>query len=368
MRCLLLFALVRVASALVVGELRPLHDGRSFGGSFTDLELYNSGGSILQHPWSLPNPLYSVVVRGLGYGQEQLQDAHYIFLSIILNVAFTAIFVVVSCKVLAPQKRILYAVALGTHPYLALYSLKLDTSTFALLPVGLLTAGALIPPEPKGTLLVSALSTLLRNALLPMVWLDAIWQRRSILRGSNMVALGILAMSSALQMGYGWGYVGQNYGCYALERVTSWLMNKGWPESVASFGGYVLTPLIHLLLDLGAREAVANYCILLPSSIAKQVWLHLGATSFFVVVHGWLLWRLLLIVVQNLSKRPVTIRLLFPLAMLVPTLYGAAHMRYLIPIIPLLMLMGFNLEGFDSLSQINENTGNSGKQRLVNGE
>jgi hypothetical protein len=60
-----------------------------------------------------------------------------------------------------------------------------------------------------------------------------------------------------------------------------------------------------------------------------------------VLLHGWLLWRLVVFVGSNHRDQPDVVQLLFPLAMLLPTLYGAAHMRYLIPIIPLLLLMAF---------------------------
>ena len=96
-----------------------------------------------------------------------------------------------------------------------------------------------------------------------------------------------------------------------------------------------------LLLDLGAREAVANHCLLLPVSIAQQPWLHLGTTLGYAVLHGWLRWRLVAFVRRLAPSHLSTVQLLFPLAMLQPTLYGAAHMRYLIPIIPVLLLFGF---------------------------
>ncbi len=262
-------------------------------------------------------------------------------MSLLLNIGFSAVFVLVSCRVHRPRQSLFYAAALGAHPYLALYSLKLDTSLFALLPVGLLVAGALCPPALRGSLVVSAISTLLRNALLQMVWLQALWSRRQWRTAAGALGLGVLAGSTALQLGYGASYVGQNYGCYSLERVSQWLEGLGWPAAVASAGGLVLTPVIHLLLDLGAREAVANHCLLLPASMAQQIWLHLGGTAFFVLLHGWLLWRLLVFVGGSRSSQPAVVQLLFHLAMLLPTLYGAAHMRYLIPILPLLLLMAF---------------------------
>ncbi len=343
---LLLFALARSLMALAVGLLLPLHDGRPFGAGFNDLALYNGRGGGNLPLWSLPNPLYAALVRGLGYSHEQLQDGHFITLSLLLNLAAGAVFVVVSSRVHRPRQSLFYAAALGAHPYLALYALKLDTSVFAVLPVGLLVAGVLTPPGPRIALLVGAVSSLLRNALLPMLWLQALWSRREWRTTAGALGLAVLAGSSALQLGYGASYVGQNYGCYALARVSQWLAGHGWPTAAASAGGLLLTPMIHLLLDLGAREAVANHCLLLPAAMAKQAWLHLGATALFVLLHGWLLWKLLLFVSLKRRDQHAVVQLLFPLTMLLPTLYGAAHMRYLIPIIPLLLLMAFELRPY----------------------
>jgi hypothetical protein len=349
---LLLFGLVRGVTALGIGLLLPLHDGRPFGAGFTDLNLYNGSGGQPGPLWTLPNPLYAALVRGLGYGQGGIQDGRFIALSLLLSVCFTAVFVVVSSRVHRPRQSLLYAAALGAHPYLALYSLKLDTSLFALLPVGLLTAGALMPAAPKGTLLVGAVSSLLRNALLPMLWLQAAWNRRAWHSAAGGIGLAVLAASSALQLGYGANYVGQNYGCYSLERVSQWLAGQGLPSAAASAAGLVLTPVIHLLLDLGAREAVANHCLLLPAAMAKQAWLHLGGTAFFVLLHGWLLWQLVVFVARNHCDQPGMVQLLFPLGMLLPTFYGAAHMRYLIPIIPLLLLMAIRWKISDSFETL----------------
>jgi hypothetical protein len=338
---LLLFALVRSLMASAIGLLLPMHDGRAFGAGFSDLALYNGAGGNILPLWSLPNPLYAALVRGLGYTHVHLRDWRFISLSLLLNISFSAVFVMVSCRVHRPRQSLCYAAALGAHPYLALYSLKLDTSLFALLPVGLLVAGALKPPALRGSLVAAAISTLLRNALLPMVWLQALWSWRQWRTATGFIGMTVLAGSTALQLSYGASYVGQNYGCYSLARVSQWLASQDWPAAAASAGGIVLTPVIHLLLDLGAREAVANHCLLLPASMAQQIRLHLGGTAFFVLLHGWLLWRLMAFVSHSQRRNPWVVQLLFPLAMLLPTLYGAAHMRYLVPIIPLLLLMLF---------------------------
>ena len=338
---LLLFAGVRSLMARAIAWLLPLHDSRPLSATFSDLALYNGSADGSLPLWSIPNPLYAVLVRWLGYEHSQLQDWRFVGLSLGLNLAFSAVFVGVACRVLRPRQALLYAALLGGHPYLALYSLKLDTSLFALLPVGLLSAAALTPLRRSWALLATALSSLLRNGLLPMGWLQMLWSRRQWRSLAGAVGIAVLAVSTALQLGYGASYVGQNYGCYSLARMSEWLGAQGWPAWAATALGLVLTPVIHLLLDLGAREAVANHCLLLPVSIAQQPWLHLGATLGFAVLHSWLLWRLVAFVRRLAPSHPSTVQLLFPLAMLLPTLYGAAHMRYLIPIIPVLLLFGF---------------------------
>jgi len=107
--------------------------------------------------------------------------------------------------------------------YMCQAMMKLDTSLLALLPVGLLTAGALMPPAARGTLLVGAVSSLQRNALLPMLWLQAACNRRAWHSAAVGVALMVLAASSSLQMGYVASYIFHNYGFCSLERVSKGL-------------------------------------------------------------------------------------------------------------------------------------------------
>jgi hypothetical protein len=339
---LLLFVGVRCAMALAIAQLLPLHDSRPLSAMFNDLALYNGTANPELPLWAIPNPLYAALVRWLGYGHSQLQDWHFVALSLMLNLLFSAVFVVVACRVMRPKHNLMYAAILGAHPYLALYSLKLDTSIFALLPVGLLTAAALTQLRSSWALMATGVSSLFRNAVLPMGWLQMLCNLRSWRSFVGVLGVAVLALSTALQLGYGTSYLGQNYGCYSLSRVSTWMASQGLADGLATALGLVITPLIHVLLDLGAREAVANHCLLLPANLAQQVWLHLGATGCFMLLHGWLLVRLIATVKHLAATHPPIVQLVFPLAMLLPTLYGAAHMRYLIPIIPLLLVFLFD--------------------------
>jgi len=340
---LLFFAGVRCLMAIAMSQLLPMHDSRPLSTTFGDLALYNGSANGSLPLWNIPNPLFAALVRGLNYRHDQLGDWRFTSFSLVLNIAFSVIFVVLACKVLRPKAALLYAVFLGAHPYLALYSLKLDSSLFALLPVGLLATTALTKLQTSWSLLTTAVSSLFRNSLVPMGWLQLAWNRRIWRSTFGVLSISTLAASTALQLHFAAYYIGQNYGCYSPSRVTDWLGEQGMQGWAAKTLGFMLTPIIHLLLDLGAREAVANHCLVLPTSIAKQQWLHVGGTLFFMILHGWLLLRLIRTAWRHMQDNFAAAQLLFPLAMLLPTLYGAAHMRYLIPIIPLLLMNAFEL-------------------------
>jgi len=343
LKSLFLFTGVRCVMAIAISQLLPMHDSRPPSATFGDLALYNGSPNASSPLWSTPNPLFAALVRGLNYRHDQLGDWRFISLSLVMNIAVSSIFVVLACKVLRPKAALLYAVFLGAHPYLALYSLKLDSSLFALLAVGLLATTALTKLQTSWSLLTTAVSSLFRNALVPMGWLQIFWNRRNWRSASGVISIGILAASTALQLNFAAYYIGQNYGCYSLSRMSDWLREQGLQSWAAKTLGLLLTPVIHLLLDLGAREAVANHCLALPPSIAKQQWLHIGGSLFFMILHGWLLLKLIRMAGRHMQDNFEAAQLLFPLAMLLPTLYGAAHMRYLIPIIPLLLMNAFEL-------------------------
>ena len=348
---LLLFIGVRCTTALIISKLLPLHDGRPLNETFIDLALYNGSANPHLPFWAIPNPFYAVLVNWLGYGHEQLQDFLYIGLSLALNLACTSCFVWIAHRVMRNRSALIYSVVLGAHPYLALYSLKIDTSVFALLPVGLLAASVLASASGVDAFLASAFGSLFRNSLLPMAWLQMIFSRRALYSSAGFVGLILLVASTTLQISYGVAYIGQNYGCYSLGNIAAWFASLGFPERLSSLLSVLVTPVVHILLDLGAREAVANHCLMLPANLARQQWLHLTGTFFFVSLHSSLICRQLIFVRQLSPLRPGVIQLLFPLSMFLPTLYGAAHMRYLVPVIPLLLIFAFEVKSVEKVSR-----------------
>ena len=107
---------VRCAMALASAQLLPLHDSRPLSNTFNDLALYNGTVNQQLPLWGIPNPLYSVLVRLLGYGHSQLQDWRFVALCLMLNILFTAVFVITACRVMRPKHSLMYACILGAHP------------------------------------------------------------------------------------------------------------------------------------------------------------------------------------------------------------------------------------------------------------
>ena len=100
-----------------------------------------------------------------------------------------------------------------------------------------------------------------------------------------------------------------------------------------------------MILNLGAREAIAIYCLNLPSQYSANNLINILTTTSFLILHSFLLIRLLIYIFKNFQIRKLT--LLLPFSILLPTLYGTAHMRYLHPLLPFLIFVQFlpkNLE------------------------
>ena len=335
---ILFFIVVRISSCIFILKLLPKYDQRLF--TFTDLGEYNQIESGLQ---SL-NPLYVLLVKNIGYSVENLYDFKWIFISLFLSVIFTIPWIILANKILKNNIAFIYSFILGIHPYLSLYSLKIETGVFAILPVSLIVISRLWPSSimNKFSLLSSSFLSLFRNALIPMAWSQVIYglifKKRTNKEIIFFISIFILCFSSVIQIPYGMKYMSQEFGCYSLSSIENWLVLKGISSSLASFFSFIITPIIHFLLDMGAREAISFYCLSLPKNIAANQLINYFSTFGFLFIHLYCFIRLIRFCFVN--KENNIFEILLPFAMLAPTFYGAAHLRYLIPLIPFLLLMG----------------------------
>lgn len=334
------FIFFRLISSIIVFVILYFYDSRIF--SYTDLDFYGSQENSLFSP----NFLYSNLVKIIGYNQNTILETKYIIISFFIGIIFTTPYIYISNKYLSKRKSLLYLLLLSFHPYLALYSLKFDTSIFGLLGVGGFTIYLFKPNKSNFSLslLINSFTSLMRNSMLPFVFCNLMLLFKKKFKYSliNIVSIVISGFLISFviysQIGYGLDYLGQNYGCYSLGNIDLYLSNFVG-SMFSSLLSIFITPIIHLILDLGAREAISIYCLNLPERYASSNLINISSSFLFLIFHSFLIFRMIRWI--NLSPSKNRLEFLIPFSILLPTLYGVAHMRYLLPLIPFMMLWIF---------------------------
>ena len=314
------------------------------GINYPDLEAYS--GTLNGYPpfYTAVNPFFYALTRWTNYTIDSFLSPHFIVFSLVINLSFSSIFIYLSSKLHSYKSSLLFSLILGGHPYLALYSLKVDTSAFLIFPIGLFIAGTFLNKWKNIRLFSVAISSLFRNAALPFGWILALKQIKKLRSKLQLLGLVILSYTTYLNFNYALKYLGGEYGCYSFSKIVIWFNDLGLNNKLSEIASFFATPLVHILLDLGSREAIALYCFQVPSNVAGLSWIHSFTTIFLTVFHGYLLFKLFKFVFQKLRTDKKFIELIYPFSILLPTFYGAAHMRYLIPLIPMLLLFLFELK------------------------
>ena len=339
---LIVFILIRITFSLLIFFIYPFYSSQSF--VFLDLDYYANSLGELTPFYMMPNPLFSGFIRLIRYSTEFLLHPNYIILAMFLNIVFSSIYIYIATKILSKRNSFFYSTILGLHPYLAFYSLKIDTSLFAILPIGLICTSVFLYQWQNIRLLFISISSLFRNAMMPLGWIIVLKENKNLKYPFYAIGLIILTLSTIIHFNYAFNYLSEDYGCYSISNITNWLISLNLGNQISVFLSYLVTPIIHLLLDLSSREAISLYCLNIPKELAGTAWIHLGSTILFLIFHGFLIFKLVKFVYLNFRVDKKYFELLFPLSILLPTFYGAAHMRYLIPLIPMLILFLFKFE------------------------
>lgn len=337
-----LFFITRIVVSLLILFLYEAYV--KSGISYPDLEAYS--GTLNGYPpfYTAVNPLFYALTRWSNYTIDSFLSPHFIVISLIINLTFSSIFIYLSSKLHSYKSSLLFSVIMGAHPYLAIYSLKIDTSLFLIFPIGLFVAGVFLKKWRNLRLLSIALSSLFRNAALPFCWILAMLDIRNLKSKIQLFALVLISYTTYLNFNYGLKYISGEYGCYSFSKISVWFSDLGLNNKLSEVISFFVTPLVHILLDLGSREAIAQNCLQVPLNVAGVSWIHYFSTICFTIFHGYLLFKLIRFVYQNYKTDKQYAELILPLSILLPTLYGAAHMRYLIPLIPMLLLFLFRFK------------------------
>lgn len=338
----LIFLSVRLFFSISIFYIYPIYSSKSF--DFPDLNVYL--GSIGESVpfYKMPNPLFSGFARLINYSPELIIKPNFIILSLIFNISSSSIYIYIATKILSYKNSIYYAILLGAHPYLAFYSLKIDTSLFTLFPISLILISVFFKKWINLKLLFISISSLFRNSILPLGWILSFKELKNFKNPLPSLGLVILSISSIINLEYAYNYLTQNYGCYSFLNISNWLRNLNLGNNFSDFLSVLITPITHLALNLSAREAISYYCLNIPSDSAGVLWIHYASTLFFLIFHSLLIYKLIRFVFINSKFDKNFLELLLPLTILLPTLYGSAHMRNLIPLIPMLILFLFKIE------------------------
>ena len=160
------FIFCRFISSIIVYITLYFYDSRLF--SYTDLKLYESQELNI----FAPNFLYSILVKLIGYNQNSIFEIKYIVISFLIGIIFTTPYIYICSEYLSKRNGLFYLLLLSFHPYLALYSLKFDTSIFGLLAIGVYSIYLFKPNKSNFSLslLINSFSSLMRNSMLPLVF------------------------------------------------------------------------------------------------------------------------------------------------------------------------------------------------------
>lgn len=339
----ILFVASRLLSCLVIYLFLPFYDQRFF--TFKDLDFYQGSSDFFT-----PNFLFAYLVKVIGYDANTIHSWNYFVLCILISIIIFLPWIFLSHKILNNRNSYIYSIILGLHPYLALYSFKFDSTNFAVLPIALIALEKLLPSIKLKylSLLTSTLSSFFRSQVLVLAWIQLIFfysnnffkfSKRNIFL---FIIFLLLVFCSITQFNYGADILTQNFGCYSLINIKSFFIDKGFNESISSYISVLVTPIIHVFLLLGAREAISAYCLYLPSEIASNYGLNILSSFLFLSFHLYALIRLIMLSIFN--KKEKELGLLIPLIILLPNLYGSAHMRYIICLIPYITIFIFNIK------------------------
>jgi len=337
------FIISRLFSCLLIFILLPFYDSRFF--TFKDLTFYQEVDSGIFSP----NFLFAYLVKFTGYDQSNIHDLRFIFVFFLISIILFLPWIFLANKTLTKRGSFLYTIILGLHPYLALYSLKFDSTSFAILPVAFFAIEKLLKIKKLKyiSLLISSLSSFFRSQVLTFSWLQLIFfNPKKIFKLSKInffvfIITILLVLCSVIQFNYGTDIITQNFGCYSAEAIGKYLFANGLDRQFSNILSILITPFIHILLLLGAREAIAANCLNLSKEIASLWQLNILSTLCFLSFNFYALIKLFNYVFKI---KPFRLNLLIPFSILLPNLYGAAHMRYFICLVPYIMLFIFKKE------------------------
>lgn len=247
---------------------------------------------------------------------NSMYNPYLITLSILINFFISSGYFLLLKDFLKRKGQILYLVLLSLHPFMAIYYPKFNTDIFGCLGIFIIFVYIYKSYKVNNFFLLSSLIIInLRSALIPTFFIFAIINIfKSIFNNRKALFNGLLLL---------------------IIIISSFLIYQDFSQSFVSANNFYQTKLLNPIFLLGFREAAANLGI---GYLFREIYwygiVQLSASIILLIFHAAGLFGYILF---SLKKN---INLLIPLTYLVVPLMGVSHLRYLLPIIPLL-IFGF---------------------------
>lgn len=235
-----------------------------------------------------------------------------IVLSILINFFISSGYYVLLKDYLSRKGQIFFIVSMGLHPYMAIYYPKFYTDIFGSLGIFLIFVYVYKAYNINKFLLISsALLINLRSALIPTYIIYAVINIFKNLFNDKKVSIYPLLLLIVI--------------------ISSLIIYKDFSQSYISANNYYENKLLNLVFLLGFREAVANLGF--GYLFGEIYWYGVIQLSSSIILFIFHMIGLVGFIIFSLKKN---VNLLIPLTYVIVPLMAVSHLRYLLPIIPLI--------------------------------
>lgn len=265
----------------------------------------------------ISNVLYSKILCFFDLNHDRgMYNYSLITLAICINFFISSGYFILLKDNLLRKGQIFFIVFLGLHPFMAIYYPKFYTDLFGCLGVFLIFVYIYKIYKVDNFFLISSLILInLRSALIPSFFIFAVINIfKNLFNNRKVLVKGILLL---------------------IIIVSSFLIYRDFSQSFVSANNFYHNKLLNPLFLLGFREAAANLGIdYLFGEMYLYGTIQLSASVVLIIFHA------IGIVGYVLFSIKRNINLLIPLTYIAVPLVAISHLRYLLPIIPLI-IFGF---------------------------
>ena len=264
------------------------------------------------------NVLYSEFLCSIGMNYEgALSEISLIVISCVINLISICLFYIIFKDFLSRNGQIFFILLLAFHPYMAIYFPRFYTDIFGSLGILLICYYSIQNIKINYIFVISALILInFRASLMPPLFLFIAYNffieykkenRFNLLMFFTMCAIGI-----------------------------NFLLYKTFTDTFLTVTNFYSNKIYNIVFLLGFREAIANegFSIFLNGSLFGYVQLFISL--FLLLMHSIGIFSMAKFAINNKFYG-----IMASLAVIVVPLITISHMRYLLPLIPLIMF-GFS--------------------------